>query len=74
MATDLESAILSRIGSLPAAAQERVLAYINSLVPPSPGSKGATLLSFAGTLDPSSVLQMLDAIESGCEVVDPGEW
>jgi len=38
------------------------------------GDSGKSLLRFAGILDPSSAQEMRQAIEEGCERVDPDEW
>ena len=38
------------------------------------GEPGLALLPFAGSLDDSSAREMTEAIESGCEAMDPREW
>lgn len=39
-----------------------------------PGVPGRELLDLAGTLSDEDARQMLEAIEEGCEQVDPNEW
>ena len=38
------------------------------------GVPAASLLKHAGALDPESARQMREAIEEGCERIDPREW
>ena len=38
------------------------------------GDSGKSLLRFAGILDGNSAQEMRQAIEEGCERVDPDEW
>jgi hypothetical protein len=38
------------------------------------GTPGRELLKFAGILSPEEAKEMTDAIEEGCERIDPNEW
>ena len=38
------------------------------------GAPGANLLRFAGTLPDDAAVEMIDAIETGCERIDVNEW
>jgi hypothetical protein len=63
---------LSRLGPVEKA---RVLEYTRSLDEPrQQGTPGAALLRFAGSIPAESLREMADAIEEGCERVDPDGW
>jgi hypothetical protein len=48
---------------------------VHTLVSPLPkGTPGRELLRFVGTIDRESAQQMKEAIEEGCERVDPRDW
>jgi hypothetical protein len=61
------------VDRLPNADQHRVLEYAKSLAPLK-GVPGRSLLRFAGTIDLADLEIMKQAIEEGCEKVDPNEW
>ncbi len=54
----------------------RLLASQSSIVPQEKrtGVPGSELLKFAGTLSDEDAAEMLQAIEEGCERVDPDDW
>ena len=55
--------------------QRRVLEFIRRLsLPRIDGTPGAALVRFAGTLPAEQADEMLRAIESGCERIDPHGW
>jgi hypothetical protein len=61
--------------SLDAAQQRQVLAYAKSLQRTAmKGTPGAALLKFAGSLAEADAAEVLQAIEEGCEKVDPHGW
>ena len=41
---------------------------------PKKGTPGKEFLRFAGTIPPEDCRRMEEAIEAGCERVDPGAW
>jgi hypothetical protein len=51
-------------------ANQRVLVSLE----PFSGIPGSELLSFAGTISPADLAAMSQAIEEGCERVDPHDW
>jgi hypothetical protein len=52
-----------------------VLEYTRELgEPPRHGTPGAALLRFAGSIPPADLREMAEAIEEGCEQVDPDGW
>lgn len=71
----IQDALLNEVAQLPPALQERVVEYARTLVQGRPrGTPGTELLRFAGILDPEDARAMMEAIEEGCEQVDPDEW
>ena len=72
---DISHEITKRIEALPLDQQELVLRFVASLsATVSSGEKGSALREFASSLDPVSAREMIQAIEEGCERVDPREW
>lgn len=58
---------------LPSADKVRVLEFARSLERRR-GVPGRNLLKFAGTIDPEDLEVMKQAIEEGCERIEPDEW
>ena len=58
---------------MPAESRQSVLDFARSLNAKQ-GATGKSLLRFAGVLDRESAQEMRQAIEEGCERVDPDEW
>ena len=54
--------------------QREVLAFARFLKSQPKGVKGASLLSFAGSIPAADLTQMQQAIREGCERIDPDEW
>jgi hypothetical protein len=72
---DVRQEIAARVQELSPELQEQVLQFVTSLTHTRPkGQPGASLLKFAGSLDPVSADEMMRAIEESCEQVDVGEW
>jgi hypothetical protein len=72
---DLQNEIVARLGQLPPEMQEEVLRFVVSLTTPAAkGERGAMLRSFAGSLDPVSAREMIEAVQQECERVDACEW
>jgi hypothetical protein len=71
--------LLTQLDILPVDMQRRVLEFAKSLPrngPPRllPGTPGKELLPFAGTISEADAREMMQAIEEGCEQIDPDEW
>jgi hypothetical protein len=63
---------LSRLGP---AERRQVLEYTRELgEPPRHGTPGAALLRFVGAIPAEDLREMADAIDEGCERVDPERW
>ncbi len=74
MNIDLSSQIHTELGGLPLDAQQSVLEYVRALKQSRKGTPGSLLMRHAGSITSDDARQMMDAIEAGCEQVDPNEW
>jgi len=71
----IKEQILNDLDRLSPEEQTRAAEFVHSLASQTPrGIPGRDLRRFAGTLDPESAREMIEAIEEGCERVDPDEW
>ena len=67
--------ILKRLDQLPVELQQRVLEFADALIASSPrGVPGRDLLACAGVLSKDDAREISEAIESGCEQVNPNDW
>lgn len=67
--------ILGDLDRLPPDLQQRAAELVRGLLSPLPrGASIDDLLELSGSLDRESARQMMEAIEEGCEQVDPDEW
>lgn len=67
--------ILNALEQMSPHEQKRAAEIVHGMVTPLP--KGASiedLMKVAGTLDDESAREMMEAIEEGCEQVDPDGW
>lgn len=69
----LSSEIIRNLSYLKRDEQNRVLAYIKSLINKKKGGK-AGLLSLAGSFTVEETLEMTKVIEEGCENINYNEW
>jgi hypothetical protein len=74
MSTDLPSQIHTELDELDVEKQRQVLAYVRALKQTSKGMTGSEFKKFAGTFSNEDAKSMIDAIEAGCEQVDPNGW
>jgi len=71
----VERELQQRLSRLGPAEKQQVLEYTRALgEPPLRGTPGEALLRFAGSIPPEDLREMADAIEAGCEQVDPDGW
>ena len=71
----IQSDLLKEVERLSPPLQRKVINFAHSLVTSRPrGTPGHELLEFAGILSPEDAKEMMDAIEEGCEGIDPNEW
>lgn len=74
MAT-LERELSERFAQLEPDQQRAVVEYARALAEtPRRGVPGSALLRFAGTMPADVAREMAQAIEEGCEQVDPDAW
>ncbi len=75
MESTIQQQIARQIDRMPAELQRRVLEFARSLVESrAKGERGSELLRFAGWLDSKTAQAMKQAVEEGCERVNPNEW
>ena len=74
MSTDLHSQIQFELDGLDVAKQRQVLEYVRSLKLLPRGISGAALKRMAGSFSASDAKSMVEAIDAGCEQVDPNGW
>ena len=70
----VERELQKRIAELDAGEKEQVLEFTRTLDTRRQGTPGAALLRFAGRIPKEDLRQIRDAIEGGCEQVDPDGW
>jgi hypothetical protein len=71
----IKEQILRDLDRLSPQQQRQAAEMVHTLVSPLPkGTPGRELLRFVGTIDRESAQQMKEAIEEGCERVDPRDW
>jgi len=73
--TPTRQRILERLDQLSEREQQRILEFAENLPSGTPrGTPGKDLLKFFGTIDSEDCRRMEEAIEEGCERVDPRDW
>lgn len=71
----IKEQILKDLDRLSPELQQRALRLVHDLVDPHPrGASIEDLMSVAGILDDESAREMIEAIEEGCEQIDPEGW
>ncbi len=66
--------ISDKLADLSLEQQREVLVFASFLKSQLEGVKGSSLLSFAGSIPAADLTRMQQAIEEGCERIDPDEW
>ncbi len=77
MDEDIRTELLEQLDALPYESQRRVLLFARALghsLPRPEGMPGQELLRFAGTISKDDLRLMTQAIEEGCERIDPDGW
>jgi hypothetical protein len=72
--SQIEQKILERLDQLSEGEQRQVLKFAENLRAEPKGTPGRDLLKFFGTIDSEDCRRMEEAIETGCEPVDPHNW
>jgi hypothetical protein len=66
--------ILERLDQLSEGEQRKLLEFAENLPSTLRGTPGRDLLKYFGTIDSEDCRRMEEAIEAGCERVDPRDW
>jgi hypothetical protein len=67
--------VVQRLAPLPDNLQQKVLDYVQAIVDEAQaGTPGVRLLRYAGSLPLTELETMRQAIEKGCEQVEPHGW
>lgn len=74
MSERLAEQIIEQLNTLPDEQQQRLLDFARSLASSPEGIAGSQLLRFAGAIDADDVCLISEAVEEGCEGIDPHEW
>lgn len=75
MSDALKDQILEQVDILPLEERRRVLDFARALAASAPfGVPGKDLLRFAGMFGARDARGIAQAIEDGCERIDPDEW
>jgi hypothetical protein len=72
--SQIKQKIIERLDDLSEGEQRKVLEFAQHLPPTPKGTPGKDLLKFFGTMDSEDCRRMEEAIEAGCERVDPCDW
>lgn len=73
MGKTLKDEIIEQVERLEAPQQRQVLDFARGLDTPR-GTPGRELLHFAGSISPADLDAISQAIEEGCEKVEPNGW
>lgn len=73
MSQTVKDQIIEQVDHLDDPRQQQVLEFARRLSSPA-GTHGRDLLRFVGAIDPADLEVMSQAIQEGCEKVDPNAW
>ena len=73
MPRTLKDEIIEHVERLGPPQQRRVLDFVREIGAPA-GTPGRDLLGFAGSIDPQDLDAMSQAIQEGCEKIEPNGW
>ena len=73
MSQTVKEQIVEQVDRLDDPRQRQVLDFARRLTTPT-GTQGRNLLRFVGSIDPADLEVMSQAIQEGCEKVDPDAW
>lgn len=72
---ELADDVLQEMERMPLDLQQRVFEFAHALADSHPkGASGEDIVRFRGTFSQSDLKDMSEAIEKGCERVDPDAW
>lgn len=73
MSKTLKDEIIEQVTRLEAPQQRKVLDFARGLGTPA-GTSGRDLLRFAGSIDSADLEKISQAIQEGCEKIEPNGW
>jgi hypothetical protein len=73
MSQTIREQIIEQVDRLDDPQRRQVLDFARRLTTPA-GTHGRNLLHFVGSIDPADLEAMSQAIQEGCEKVDPNAW
>ncbi len=73
MTKTVKDAIIEQVDRLDAPQQRKVLDFARRLTVPA-GTPGRDLMRFVGCIDPADLDAMSQAIQEGCEKIEPNGW
>ena len=73
MNNTIREQIIEQVDRLDDSRQRQVLDFARRLTAPA-GTPGGSLMHFAGSIDPADLEAMSQAIQQGCEQVEPNAW
>jgi hypothetical protein len=73
MSQTIKQQIIDQVDRLDDSRQQQVLDFARRLTAPA-GTPGRDLLHFVGSIDAADLKAMAQAIQEGCEKVDPNAW
>ncbi|MGB3634210.1 MAG: hypothetical protein WA982_09230 [Rubrobacteraceae bacterium] len=75
MSDAVKDQIIDQLSGMSEEEQRRVLGIVRSIAErPGDGVSGSSLIRFAGAIDEDDARRMSEAIEEGCEQIEPNEW
>ena len=73
MSKTLKDEIIAQVEHLDDPQRQRVLDFARQLTEPA-GTPGRNLVQFAGSIDRTDLEAMSQAIQQGCEEIEPNGW
>jgi hypothetical protein len=69
----IKDEIIDQVARLDVPEQQKVLDFARRLTVPA-GTPGRDLMPFAGSIEPADLDAMSQAIQEGCEKIEPNGW
>jgi hypothetical protein len=73
MSNTVKEQIIEQVDRLDDPQRRLVLGFARQLTAPA-GTPGRNLMSFVGSIDPADLEAMAEAIQEGCEKIEPNAW
>ncbi len=73
MSRTIKDQIIEQVERLDDPRRQQVLDFARRLTAPA-GTPGRNLMRFVGSIDPADLEAMMEAIQEGCEKIEPNAW